>query len=155
MSNFGVVHTNIIHEAEPPYTKLYNTSTLYDGNTGFSTLSEYILVDYPKRTLKEIILCAIFLFLIILMAFIGNIAVIYAAICTPQPREQHSNFFIINLAITDMSMSCVVMITSFVSLVADTIHIHPLWCNVVCATHYTLIIVSMLTLASISIDRWL
>lgn len=99
-------------------------------------------------------MCGIILFFFILMAFLGNIAVIYAAIVTPQPREQYSNLFIINLAITDMSNSCLVMTTSFVCLVADVIYIHPIWCNVVCALNYTLIVGSMLTLSFISIDRY-
>ena len=107
------------------------------------------------RSTGELIWTSILLLLIILITWLGNLAVIFAIYNSPRLREQTSNLFIVNLSITDLSNGTIVMTTAFFSLVLDVKHVNSVWCNIVCAANYTLIIVSMLTLAFISTERYI
>lgn len=65
-----------------------------------------------------------------------------------------SNLFIVNLSVTDLLSSVLVMGVSLISIAADLHHSDAMWCSLQCAANYCLIIVSMVTLAFISIDRY-
>lgn len=125
----------------------FNTSEISDNIS-----SDIIQTDY--RGDAEIAITAFFLTIIILLAVAGNIMVIRAVQICHTLREDRSNLFIINLAITDLSSAVIVMSSSFVSLVAKKWLYSQLLCELVCAANYCFIIVSMLTLSFISIDRY-
>ncbi|ELU10639.1 hypothetical protein CAPTEDRAFT_54000, partial [Capitella teleta] len=93
------------------------------------------------------------LFLIMSMALIGNALVIVAIRSNHRLREQTSNIFIINLCVADLCSAIVVMGTVFYAILSDTHEINTIWCNIVCAANYCFIIVSMMTLAGISVER--
>ena len=92
--------------------------------------------------------------ILVLVALAGNLLVVFAITKTSKLREQVSNMFIINLSCTDMILANVVMATSFVTIAMDVKTVPRVWCDIVCAVNYICIIVSMLTLAFISLDRF-
>ena len=95
-----------------------------------------------------------FLLITMALALVGNTAVIAVIATYRSMRRDISNLLIINLSITDLSMTIFVMISSVVSLIMDSWVFGSFWCDFVCATNYCLIIVSMLTLCFISLDRY-
>ncbi|KAI0237883.1 hypothetical protein LSAT2_011490, partial [Lamellibrachia satsuma] len=107
------------------------------------------------RSTAEITIAAILLLCIILTSVVGNLAVIYAIFKNAGLRDHISNLFIMNLSFTDLTSATVVMFTSLVTLLGDFTDVNPMWCNIACAANYCLIIVSMMTLAFISIDRYI
>ena len=135
-------------------SKITSTEHLSVGN-GTSTNSNVTMEPADHRSTGELIWTSILLLLIILITWLGNLAVIFAIYNSPRLREQTSNLFIVNLSITDLSNGTVVMPTAFFALVLDVKHVNVVWCNIVCAANYTFIIVSMLTLAFISVERYI
>ncbi|XP_064599927.1 5-hydroxytryptamine receptor 1A-like [Liolophura sinensis] len=125
----------------------FNSSESSDNTSAEDALTE-------RREDAEISITALFLVFIIGLAVTGNIMVIRAIQLCPMLRDDRSNLFIINLAITDLSSAIIVMSSSFVSLVADKWPFPQIVCDFVCAANYCFIIVSMLTLSFISIDRY-
>ena len=71
-------------------------------------------------------------------------------------KEDVSNLLItcINLCITDLLITLLVMTSSLGSLIDDKWLFGMIWCEFVSAINYCLIIVSMLTLCFISMDRY-
>ena len=128
-------------------------SVMYDDNVGNTTESTPQLL--VTRSTAEITVAAIVLLCIILTSMIGNSAVIYAIFKNAQLRDHVSNLFIMNLSLTDLTTASVVMCTSLVTLIGDVTDVNIVWCNFACAANYCLIIVSMMTLAFISIDRYI
>lgn len=110
-------------------------------------------LDLNQRPTWVIGLFGLLLFVIILTSVLGNCLVIAAIRLSHTLQEQVGNMFIINLCITDLSTASVVMCTSLYALTSDVRSIHPVWCNLVCASNYCLIIVSMMTLSCISVER--
>ena len=95
-----------------------------------------------------------FLVVTMVTAVIGNTAVI-AVVCKQRAmRREVSNLLIINLSITDLSNTVLVMMSALVALLVDEWPFGKFWCDCTCALNYCLIIVSMLTLCCISIDRY-
>ena len=108
----------------------------------------------PSRTLLHITIYTTLLLLIILISILGNLLVILAITSTNHLRQQLSNLFLINLATTDLTSASLVMSSSLVFTVLDEDQVDTFWCNFICAANYLCIIVSMLSLAFISIDRY-
>lgn len=67
---------------------------------------------------------------------------------------QVSNLLLVNLAVTDLMSSVLVMAVSVYAILADLQDINHAVCQLQCAANYCLIIVSMVTLACISLDRY-
>ncbi|XP_033630917.1 beta-1 adrenergic receptor-like [Asterias rubens] len=92
---------------------------------------------------------------IMVMAVIGNIMVIVAVTQSWKLRNHVSNVFIVNLAITDLGCAVLVMPFSLVSVWYNELVFSLFWCKSVCFFNYLFIITSMLTLALISVDRYI
>ncbi|XP_041473555.1 D(1) dopamine receptor-like [Lytechinus variegatus] len=100
----------------------------------------------------EIFLTAV-LSIIICVAIIGNSMVCLAISRSRTLRSQVANVFIVNLAITDLGCASLVMPFSLVSVWFDHWVFGGFLCDVACFFNYCFIIVSMLSLALISVDR--
>lgn len=109
----------------------------------------------PTRSTLSIWLCSLTVGLICLWTILGNIAVIYAIVNTRQLKDKVSSIFLINLSITDLSSALFVMLSALFCIALDLHRVNTIWCNFMCAMNYCLIIVSMMTLAVISVDRLL
>ena len=112
------------------------------------------IYELTPRTTGQTAIAVIFLVVTMLTALIGNVAVIAVIAMYRTMRKDKSNLLIINLSITDLSMTLTVMLSAFVSLIDDKWVFGDIWCDFICATNYCLIIVSMLTLCFISLDRY-
>lgn len=75
-----------------------------------------------ERHLWEISIAAFFLVILIVTTLAGNIVVIIAVLTYHRLKEQHSNMFIMNLAIADLCVALLVMIWSLVAVVTDMKH---------------------------------
>lgn len=106
------------------------------------------------RNTLETVIAILFLLIIILAALFGNLAVITVCLLRRSMRNDISNLLIINLSITDLSTTLLVMVSTMLALVSDKWILGDVWCNIVCSANYCLIIVSMLTLCCISMDRY-
>ncbi|KAK2142132.1 hypothetical protein LSH36_994g01040 [Paralvinella palmiformis] len=107
----------------------------------------------PMRSTLAVGLSSLIVCFICLATVLGNVAVIYAIANTRKLREKPSSIFLINLSITDLSSALFVMLAAFIYISLDLDRVNTIWCNFVCAMNYCLIIVSMMTLAVISVDR--
>lgn len=107
-----------------------------------------------SRNTYETVIAILFLLVIIVAALLGNLAVIAVCLLRRSMRKEISNLLIVNLSITDLSNTLLVMMSSMMALVSDKWFLGDVWCNIVCSTNYCLIIVSMLTLCCISLDRY-
>ncbi|XP_038064259.1 alpha-2A adrenergic receptor-like [Patiria miniata] len=125
-------------------------------SAGMSTESGTNASDSTKelRSIAGIVVPALLLVLILLLSLFGNVAVIFAILKTPSLREKTCNIFLINLSLTDLMNATLVMFSALVSLIADRWPFGMYWCYAQCAFNYWFIIVSMLTLAMISIDGY-
>ncbi|XP_071492547.1 D(1) dopamine receptor-like [Diadema antillarum] len=99
------------------------------------------------------IFLTLILMVVIVMALVGNAMVCLAVSRSRSLRSQVSNVFIVNLAITDMGCASLVMPFSLVSVWHDDWIFGGFLCDVACFFNYCFIIVSMLSLALISVDR--
>lgn len=106
------------------------------------------------RDTYEIVITVLFLMLIMLTAFLANLAVIVVVLFNSKMRKDISNLLIINLSIIDLSITVFVMVSSLTALIADNWLLGAVWCDIVYATSYSLIIVSTLTLCCISMERY-
>ena len=109
---------------------------------------------FEPRNVAQTSIAVIFLLVTMVIALVGNTAVITVILMKRTMRKDISNLLIINLSITDLSMTIFVMVSALVSLIADEWIFDKVWCDFVCAINYCLIIVSMLTLCFISVDRY-
>ncbi|XP_033629930.1 alpha-2Db adrenergic receptor-like [Asterias rubens] len=115
---------------------------------------DFFTENIAQRGVAEKVIAAILLIMIIVLSVVGNIAVIIAVMRTPRLREKTSNIFLINLSVTDLMNATLVMPSTVFSLIADKWMFGPFLCYAQCAFNYWFIIVSMLTLAMISIDGY-
>ena len=150
-SSTNISGLTAVSDAVLKITSAEHSSTGNNTETNCNVTAEPVY----HRSTGELIWTSILLLLIILITWLGNLAVIFAIYNSPRLREQTSNLFIVNLSITDLSNGTIVMTTAFFALVLDVKHVNTVWCNIVCAANYTLIIVSMLTLAFISVERYI
>ena len=126
---------------------------VYDNFENGTASNFHVLQSNLRHTWQVVLLSATLLFIII-TAFLGNLMVIYAIYQTPRLREQINYIFLINLGVSDLCNSILVMTTSLVMAATNGRHVPVHWCRFNCMANYELIIVSMLTLAGISIDRY-
>lgn len=110
-------------------------------------------ISLQLRHTYETVIAVLFLLLTIIIAVIGNTAVISVVCLQRSMRKDISNLLIINLSLTDLGNTLFVMLSALVALISDKWVFGKFWCDCVCAINYCLIIVSMLTLCCISIDR--
>ncbi|XP_072025625.1 beta-4C adrenergic receptor-like [Amphiura filiformis] len=108
---------------------------------------------FIHRDIYQIGICSFFMFTIIIVSILGNIAVILAIYKTPTLKEDVSNIFLINLSTADLFSAIFVMPYSSLALISDDWLFGTKWCSAQCALNYCCIIVSMVTLSFISIDR--
>lgn len=105
------------------------------------------------RQTYETVLAILFLLITMIIAMLGNTAVIAVVYRQRSMRRDIPNLLIINLSVTDLSNTLFVMLSALIALISDEWTMGKVWCDFVCAINYCLIIVSMLTLCCISIDR--
>ena len=74
------------------------------------------------RQLWDIGVATFFLVILIIITIIGNIIVIVAVLTYHKLKEQHSNMFIMNLAVADLCVAPLVMIWSLIAVVTDMKH---------------------------------
>ncbi|XP_012937885.1 uncharacterized protein LOC101856656 [Aplysia californica] len=113
------------------------------------------IITTGGRTTTEIIIWSFLLLMITMASLLGNGLVIACVRIHHRLREEQSNMFIVNLSVTDMLSAVLIMLSSLHALAGDRWMLGPVWCDVVCAANYTLIIVSMLTLCFIALDRYM
>lgn len=106
------------------------------------------------RSSYQTVIAVTFLLITIVTALVGNTAVIMVCCWQRSLRKEVSNVLLINLSITDLSSTLLVMMGALVSLISDGWPLGEFWCRCTCAINYCLIIVSMLTMCCISIDRY-
>ena len=132
-----------------------NEMDLTGENSSNGSLSQDDFNEYTEtRHTAGKVVSAILLLVIIVLSVVGNISVIIAVLKTPRLREKTSNIFLINLSLTDLMNASLVMPSALISLIADEWLFGAFWCYAQCAFNYWFIIVSMLTLAMISIDGY-
>lgn len=123
-------------------------------NWSIDGTTQQTVVNFQHRETYETVISVVFLLFIMLTALVGNTAVI-AVICKQHTmRREVSNLLIVNLSITDLSNTLLVMMSALIALVTDGWPLGKFWCDCTCMINYCLIIVSMLTLCCISIDRY-
>ncbi len=115
---------------------------------------EYLLYSRPRQISGQIAIIVA----IILLALLGNLLMISAVMKMPYLRTV-TNLFTINLAVTDIGVAVIILPTWIVSLSEGSHLDHPPFPEWLCfATAYTtvlLLLVSISTLAGISLDRYL
>jgi len=84
------------------------------------------ITDDSSRSPAEIAISVFFLIILILLTLFGNVVVIIAARTYYKLKEQHSNMFIVNLAIADLCVAFFVMFCTLVELVMDIQQDEPL-----------------------------
>lgn len=107
-----------------------------------------------ERTSAGIIGMALVLTILIVVSAVGNAIVIFLVITNIVLKQEVSNLFIVNLAVADFFNGTLVMMPSLVALVRDRWTMGAITCSIQCGFNYCFIIVSMLTLAMVSIDRY-
>lgn len=123
-------------------------------NSTHDNTSSIDALQHDVRQPFETAVSVVFLLITMITALVGNTAVI-AVVCKQRMmRGEVSNLLIINLSITDLSNTLLVMMSALVALLSDDWPLGSFWCDCTCAINYCLIIVSMLTLCCISIDRY-
>ncbi|XP_022246518.1 5-hydroxytryptamine receptor 1A-alpha-like [Limulus polyphemus] len=94
-----------------------------------------------------------FTLVITCISLLGNSAVIAITRMDNELRLQVSNLLIVNLAVTDLLTSLLVMIPSVTALFYERWILGDALCKLHCSFNYCFIIVSMLSLSLITIDR--
>ena len=82
-------------------------------------MSTDLVLPDGERSTAAIAIAAAFLVLLMLVTIIGNVIVIIAATTYHNLKEQVSNMFIVNLAVTDLSVALLVMLYSLIVLTID------------------------------------
>ncbi|XP_062603418.1 5-hydroxytryptamine receptor 1A-alpha-like [Saccostrea cucullata] len=116
--------------------------------------NESFPTEFVRRNDIENIFLAFALMIVMLFSVFGNIAVMIAIFMSRALREEMSNRLTMNLAITDLSNGLIVMFSSLSSVINDSWKFGSVFCDLICAINYCLIITSMLTLCFISCDRF-
>ncbi|XP_052769147.1 octopamine receptor beta-2R-like isoform X2 [Mya arenaria] len=110
--------------------------------------------NVQKRSTYQTAIAVFFLLVIMVTGLVGNTAVIAVCCLQRRLRQEVSNLLIVNLSVTDLGNTVLVMASALVSLLYDGWPLGSFFCSCICALNYCLIIVSMLTLSCISIDRF-
>lgn len=107
-------------------------------------------------SLLEKVLLAIFLVVIIVFGTVGNIFVIVATAKFQRLRRNISNFLLLNLAISDLLSSAVIMPYQLATVInVDIIRYNGTLCEIGGALTYPILLTSTLTLVMLAIDRFI
>ncbi|XP_043191277.1 tyramine/octopamine receptor-like [Amphibalanus amphitrite] len=105
------------------------------------------------RPLAVAVAIASLMAFIALLGLAGNSLVVVVTIVDHDLKEHVSNIIIGNLALADLSTCLLVVLPSAGSLLADRWPFGPVLCWLHCGFNYLFIIVSMMSLALVSLDR--
>ncbi|XP_022244479.1 octopamine receptor beta-1R-like [Limulus polyphemus] len=110
-------------------------------------------ITEDDRDFASSVVAAAFTITITCLSLLGNITVIVVARTDSELKLHVSNLLIVNLAVTDLLTSLLVMIPSITTLIYDRWILGTALCKLHCTLNYCFIIVSMLSLSLITIDR--
>ena len=108
---------------------------------------------YDARPVGEIVVQASVMGIIILCAVTGNLLILIA-IYIDRTLQTITNAFVINLACADLALSLIGMPFTMASSVTYNWIFGTLWCNVHGMVNSLFCIASILTLAAVSVDRY-
>ena len=91
---------------------------------------------------------------ILVLGFVGNVSVCLAIYFDEDLRQQQSNFFLFNLALTDLLTGIIVIPFCIAALIEGEWSFSSSWCQATAFVYYSLAIVGLETLAFISWDRY-
>ena len=91
---------------------------------------------------------------IFILGFLGNVLVCFAIYCDKDLRQQISNIFLFNLAVTDLLTVVVVIPFCIAAILRGGWTFGEQWCQATAFVYYSLAIVGLETLALISWDRF-
>lgn len=94
------------------------------------------------------------LFVVFGCGLVGNVLVCFAIYCDKDLRQQHSNCFLFNLAVTDLLTVIFVIPFCAAALIQGNWGYGDGWCQVTAFVYYSLAIVGLESLAFISWDRF-
>lgn len=97
---------------------------------------------------------AVILSLIFVSGIVGNVLVCLAIYFDKDLRQQQSNFFLFNLAVSDLLTGALVIPFCIDALIEGHWAFGDLWCKTTAFVYFTLAIVGVETLAFISWDRY-
>ncbi|KXJ18534.1 5-hydroxytryptamine receptor 4 [Exaiptasia diaphana] len=107
-------------------------------------------------TLAEKIFLSIFLIVVIVFGVVGNTFVIAATVRFHRLRRNVSNYLLLNLAISDLLSSSVIMPYHLASVInLDIINDNGLLCQIGGTLSYPILLTSTLTLVMLAIDRFI
>ena len=96
----------------------YSIAT-YDAKQLESSHTTLPSTSFHSRADSEVYSCALVLSILIVLAIAGNLAVVYAVFTSRTLRDSNSNWFIINLSITDLFSAIFVMTPALFILILD------------------------------------
>lgn len=94
------------------------------------------------------------LFLIFIFGMVGNVLICLAIYCDRDLRQQQSNYFLFNLAVTDLLTVTFVIPFCAAALIQEDWNFGDAWCQITAFVYYSLAIVGLESLAFISWDRF-
>ncbi|XP_020609758.1 histamine H2 receptor-like [Orbicella faveolata] len=94
------------------------------------------------------------LFLIFIFGLVGNVLVCLAIYSDRDLRQQYSNYFLFNLAVTDLLTVTFVIPFCAAALIQEDWNFGVAWCQITAFVYYSLAIVGLESLAFISWDRF-
>lgn len=103
---------------------------------------------------EEALAFAGILLFIFLFGLVGNVLVCLAIYCDRDLRRQHSNYFLFNLAVTDLLTLIFVIPFCAAALIQENWRFGDAWCQATAFVYYSLAIVGLESLAFISWDRF-
>ncbi|XP_030844206.1 muscarinic acetylcholine receptor M3-like [Strongylocentrotus purpuratus] len=107
-----------------------------------------------KKKIEEADTGSVILIGIIAVTVIGNVFVVVAFFRDARIRSTAANFFILNLAITDLSVGTVVMTMNLADIIKDHWPFGETFCKLWSTFEFTLTLMSTITMLLISWDRY-
>lgn len=119
----------------------------------FGRILPYSMAKMLLSTEEGLVFAAILSFIFI-FGFLGNILVCLAIYFDKDLRQHQSNFFLFNLAVTDLLTGTFVIPFCIAALIHGDWMFGDIWCQTTAFVYYSLAIVGVETLAFISWDRY-
>lgn len=113
-----------------------------------------LTIDSDSRSTFEVVIQATSMAFILLSGCIGNILILLA-IYVDRTLQTVTNSFVINLAVADLLLSLIGMPFTLISSVTYEWIFGPAWCNINGMANSLFCVASILTLAAVSIDRYI
>ena len=140
------------------YIDKLNLSNQCDNSTNDNCTEESaVYVEYSLYpsgyTLPRIIITAIFVTFLMIVIVVGNMLVIIA-IATEKNLKNLQNWFIANLAVSDLFLGLVIMPFSLANELMGYWIFGQLWCDIHSATDVLLCTASIMNICLISLDRY-